>query len=85
MSCKPIKFQNVPPDVFKCMKKKLQDYDIHVPPGNRGELSGKGVTADFEWDGTSSLTITITEKPFIVSCDTAARKIKAFVKECHGS
>jgi len=85
MSCKPITFHNVPPDTFKCMKKKLQDYGIYVPPGNRGELSGKGITAYFEWEGNSNLTITITEKPFIVSCDTAARKIKAFVKECHGS
>jgi hypothetical protein len=85
MSCKPVTFRNVPPDTFKCMKKKLQDYGIHVPAGNRGELSGKGVTADFEWDGKSILTITITEKPFIVSCDTAARKIKDFVKQCNGS
>lgn len=85
MSCKPIMFHNVPPDTFKCMKKKLQEAGIHVPPGNSGELSGSGVVADFEWDGQSNLTITITEKPFIVSCNTAARKIKAFVKECHGS
>ena len=67
------------------MKKKLQDFGIHVPPGNRGELSGKGITADFEWDGMSNLTITITEKPFIVNCEVAAMKIKRFVKECHGS
>ncbi len=85
MSCKPITFQNVPPDVFKCMKKKLQDAGINVPPGNRGELSGSGVAADFEWDGKSSLTIEITEKPFIVGCETVIRKIKGFVKDCHGS
>jgi hypothetical protein len=67
------------------MKKKLQDYGIYVPPGNIGELSGKGITASFEWDGNSNLTITITEKPFIVSCEVAAMKIKKFVRECHGS
>lgn len=85
MSCKPIVFRNVPPDTFKCMKKKLQDAGIYIPPVNKGELSGSGVVADFEWDGKSNLTITITEKPFIVSCDTAARMIKNFVKDCHGS
>lgn len=85
MSCRPITLRNVSPDTFKCMKKKLQDYGIHVPPGNRGELSGKGIAADFEWDGMSNLTITITEKPFIVNCEVAAMKIKHFVKECHGS
>ena len=85
MSCRPITLRNVSPDTFKCMKKKLQDYGIHVPPGSRGELSGKGITADFEWDGMSNLTIRITEKPFIVSCEIVAQKIKHFVKECHGS
>ncbi|MDD4681479.1 MAG: hypothetical protein PHP79_11495 [Clostridia bacterium] len=85
MSCRPITFRNVPPDTFNCMKKKLQEAGIHIQPGYRGELSGKGVTADFEWDGQSKLTITITEKPFIVSCEFAAQKIKGFVRDCHGS
>ncbi|HOW14859.1 MAG: hypothetical protein QUS12_02320 [Methanosarcina sp.] len=85
MSCKPITFRNVPPDTFKCMKKKLQEAGITVPSGNRGELSGSGIVADFEWDGQSNLTITITEKPFIVSCEVAAMKIKQFVRQCHGS
>lgn len=85
MSCRPIKFHNVSPEVFNCMKKKLQEVDIHVPPGNIGELSGSGIVADFEWDGQSNLTITIKEKPFIVSCEVAAMKIKQFVRKCHGS
>ncbi|MGB9926808.1 MAG: hypothetical protein ACPK85_00225 [Methanosarcina sp.] len=65
------------------MKKKLQNYGIGVPPGNRGELSGKGITASFEWDGKSNLTIIITEKPFLLSCEIAAQKIRGFVKECN--
>jgi hypothetical protein len=85
VSCRPLKFRNVSPDTFKCMKKKLQDSGIYAPSGNRGELSGKGITASFEWDGQSHLTITITEKPFIISCESTAQKIKHFVKECHGS
>jgi len=85
VSCRSIKFRNVSDDTFNCMKKKLQNYGIYVPPGNRGELSGKGITADFEWDGQSNLTITIMKKPFIVSCEIAAQKIKGFVRDCHGS
>lgn len=85
MSCRPIKFRNISPDTFKCMKKKLLDEGIGVPPGNIGRLSGSGVVADFEWDGQSKLTITITEKPFLVSCEVAAMKIKQFVRQCHGS
>lgn len=85
MSCKSIKFHNVPPEVFNCMKKKLQGAGINIPLGNKGKLSGSGIVADFEWDGQSNLTITITEKPFIVSCEVAAMKIKQFVRQCHGS
>jgi len=80
-----ITFHNVSPASFKCMKKKLQDMGIFVPPGNRGKLSGQGVAADFEWDGESRLIITIMKKPFIVSHETVAWKISEFVKECHGS
>jgi hypothetical protein len=57
----------------------------YCPFRNRGELSGSGIVADFEWDGQSNLTITITEKPFIVSCEVAANEIKQFVRQCHGS
>jgi hypothetical protein len=82
---KKLTFHNISPAAFRCMKKKLQDMDIHVPPGNKGKLSGQGVAADFKWDGESELTITITKKPFIVSYETVAFKMKDFVKECHGS
>jgi len=83
-SCEPVTVPNVAPDTFECMKKKLQDYGINVPPGNKGELSGKGITGSFEWDGKSNLTLIITKKPFIVSCETADREIIKFVDECKG-
>lgn len=82
---KKLTFHNISPAAFRCMKKKLQDMSVQVPPGNRGELSGQGVAADFEWDGESELIIIIKEKPFIVSYETVAWKIKGFVKECRGS
>jgi hypothetical protein len=85
LSNKSLTFHNVSPAAFNCMKKKLQDLGIFVPPGSRGELSGQGVAADFEWDGESKLIITIKKKPFIVSYETVTWKISEFVKECHGS
>jgi hypothetical protein len=85
VSCEQIVFRNVPVDTFNCMKKRLQDAGINIPPGNRGELSGPGIVADFEWDEKSTLTITIKEKPFFVSCEIAASKLKQFVTECNGS
>ena len=66
--CNPVTYNNIPPDVFTCMKKKLEAAGIHVPPGNSGDMEGSGVKAHFEWDGKKNLTITIIDKPFIVSC-----------------
>jgi hypothetical protein len=85
MSSQTITFHNISPAAFKCMKKKLEDSSIHVPPGNKGELSGQGIVADFEWDGQSKLIITIKKKPFIVTYEIVASRIRDFVKECHGS
>ncbi len=84
-NCEPTTFSNVPHDTFECMKKKLQDYGMYVPPGNNRELSGKGIAAHFIWDEKSNLTIVVTKKPFFVSCGTADNEIKKFVDECHGS
>jgi hypothetical protein len=82
--CERITYSGVTSGTFDCMKTKLQNYGIYVPPENEGELSGKGVAANFSWDG-NSLTVQITDKPRFVSCETAAKEIGKFVKECPGS
>jgi hypothetical protein len=64
------------------MKTKLQNYGISVPSGNEGELSSKGVSAHYLWDGRSSLVIKVTDKPDSVSCETADKELKKFVDEC---
>lgn len=83
--CEPTTFSNVSSDTFECMKTKLQDYGIYVPPGNEGELSSKGIVAHFLWDGKSTLTIKVTDKPGFVSCRTADNELKKFVDECQVS
>lgn len=80
--CRPVTYSGITPDRFECMKQNLQDYGIYVPLGERGELSGSGITADFEWDGESKLTIPVTEKPFFVSCGTITDRIRQFAQEC---
>mgnify|MGYP001237769000 CR=1 FL=1 len=82
MSCKPLIFCNVPPYTFKRMKERLNDAGIQTPTGNKGELSGKGIIADFEWDGICNLTVIIKKKPFFVSCELAESQIKQFIIEC---
>ena len=83
--CNPITYSNVTSEVFECLKKKFESARIHFPTGNSGDMEGSGVKVHFEWDGKSNLTITITEKPFIVSCGFVIGKITDFVHECPGN
>lgn len=57
--CQGIMFKNVTPEVFSCMKKKLQNYEIEVSSGNSGVLEGNGIVAHFSWDGEANLVIEI--------------------------
>ncbi|MCX9084333.1 MAG: hypothetical protein OIN87_05985 [Candidatus Methanoperedens sp.] len=84
-ACQPINYNNVTPEVFACMKKKLGDAGINVPPGNSGEMQGSGVKAHFEWDGRSNLKIIVTDKPFIVRCGYVLSKITDLVQKCYGN
>src|SRR5512139_1368749 len=83
--CKPATYSNVSPDTFQCMKTKLQNYGVSVPSGNEGELSSKGVSAHYLWDGKTTLIIKVKDKPALVSCETAAKELTKFVDECQVS
>jgi hypothetical protein len=83
--CQPITFSNVTPGTFECMKSKLQNYGVNVPPGDYGELSARGVSADFLWDGESLLTVGVKELPFFVRCERASNELSNFVGGCQGS
>jgi hypothetical protein len=82
--CQGISFKNVTPDVFSCMKQKLQNYGIEVSPGNSGVLEGNGIVAHFIWDGEASLVIDIKERPLNTYCGQVSGKLRSFVRECQG-
>ena len=82
--CQGIKFRNVTPDVFSCMKKKLQAYGIETSPGTSGVLEGKGIVAHFSWDGIANLVIEVKERPSTAYCGQVSGKLRAFWRECQG-
>lgn len=82
--CQGIKFKNVTPDVFSCMKKKLQSYGIEVSSGNSGVLEGNGIVASFSWDGEANLIIEIKERSPDTHCGQVSGKLRAFWRECQG-
>ncbi len=84
MGCDPITFRNVNSNVIDNMKQKLAGYGISVPSGNEGEMEGYGVKGHFNWDGTDKLTLTITDKPFVLPCDIIKNKLQDFVQSYGG-
>lgn len=82
--CQGIKFRNVTPDVFSCMKKKLQSYGIEVQSGNSGVLEGNGIVAHFSLDDEANLVIEIKERPLDTYCGQVSGKLRAFWRECQG-
>lgn len=82
--CQGIRFRNVTPDVFSCLKKKLQAYGIKVQPGNSGVLEGKGIVAHFSWDGGNNLLIEVKERSLDTYCGQVSGKLRYFLRECQG-
>jgi hypothetical protein len=82
--CQGIKFKNVTPEVFSCMKKKLQAYGIEIPPGNSGIFEGNGIIACFSLDSEANLVIEIKERPLNTYCGQVSGKLRAFFRECQG-
>lgn len=83
--CQTIIYNNVTPDVFICMKKKLEANRIRVTPGNIGEIEGRGVKVNFEWDGKLNIKLITTEKPSFVRCSYVIERITDILHRCHGN
>jgi len=82
--CQGIIFKNVTPEVFSCMKKKLQSYGIEVPSGNSGIFEGNGIIAHFSLDSEANLVIEIKERSLNTYCGQVSGKFKAFWRDCQG-
>jgi hypothetical protein len=82
--CQGINLKNVTPDVFSCMKKKLQSSGIEISPGHSGVLEGNGIVAYFSWDGEANLLIEIKERSLDTYCGQVSGKLRSFVRECQG-
>lgn len=82
--CQGISFENVTPDVFSCLMKKLHKYGIEVSSENSEMLKGNGIVARFKWDGEANLFIEIKERPLDTYCGQVSGKLRSFVRECQG-
>lgn len=74
--CTPITFHGITPAVFATLKDKLRAAGITVRDGNLGVISEDYIKANFAyWEMLGRLEVTITSKPFLVSCGYITGKI----------
>ena len=83
--CEPITYKGITPTVFNNLKAMLGKVGINVPSGNEGEIEGYGVKGHFLWDGTTTLTLAVTDKPFVLPCAIIVGKLNDAIRDCGGS
>ena len=79
-ACPSQTFANVTPVQFASIEKKAQESGVPIV-GNRGAASKLG--GHFTWiydPATQELTITVTEPPFLMNCESVNARISSLVQ-----
>ena len=83
--CEPITYKGITPTVFNNLKAMLGKVGLNVPSGNEGEIEGYGVKGHYLWDGATTLTLVVTDKPFVLPCAIIVGKLNDAIRDCGGS
>ena len=83
MSCEPKTFNNVNPNVFECLKGKLQGLGYNLE-GSNGTINGPmGIVIDFKWtEADATLYIDVTAKNFLVPCSRIYAELDKAIASC---
>jgi hypothetical protein len=79
-ACPSQTFPNVTPEHFATIEKKAQGAGVPIQ-GNAGTASSFG--GEFTWTydpAASQLTITVTQTPFLMNCESVNGRIKSLVE-----
>ncbi len=69
------------PEEYAARRQTLAAKGIKLPDGDSGALSYQGVTVQCSYNGADTLTITVTQKPWIISESYVENKIRAWFAE----
>ena len=83
-ACSPVSFHNVSPLKYRAIVARIRaQADSIAVTGNAGSAQGQSPLGQFvaEWtyDGTANLTITVTKKPMFVTENFMTAKMEALV------
>jgi hypothetical protein len=78
-ACPSQTFANVTPPQFANLEKKAQESGVPIK-GNSGSASTFGGHFTWNYDpATQELTITVTQPPFLMNCESVNAKISSLV------
>lgn len=83
-ACSPVTFNNISPLKYRAIVARIRaQADTITVNGNTGTAAGQSPLGEFiaEWtyDGTANLTITVTKKPMLVTENYMIAKMQALV------
>jgi hypothetical protein len=71
---------SVSPTQFANFKVQAAAHDIVVSAGNTGSVDADGVEIQFSYDGSTTLVLTILDKPFFLSADFIFSQLEPYLK-----
>ena len=84
-ACPTATFTDVSAQVIDCLRGRLEGQGLKVPPGNSGTITGRVATLEVEWNEESAtLTVEVTDKPWILSCEAIMGRMRVAVAACGG-
>ena len=84
-ACPTATFTEISREVIECLRRKLEEQGLEVPPGNAGTIKGRVATLEVEWtEETASLTVTVTDKPWLLPCEAIMGRMRVAVAGCGG-
>lgn len=84
-ACPTVTFTDISANVIESLRGRLEDEGLKVPPGNSGTIKGRVATLEFEWkEESATLTVTVTDKPWILPCEAIMGRLRVAVAACGG-
>ena len=84
-ACPTATFTEISPEVIECLREKLEEQGLEVPPGDAVTIKGRVSTLDVEWmEETATLTVTVTDKLWILPCEAIMGRMRVAVAGCGG-
>lgn len=70
---------SVDPTQFANFKVQAAAHDIVVPSGNTGTVDADGVELHFAYDGSTTVVLTILDKPFFLAADFIFSQLEPYL------